>query len=97
MIVKKQLILTILFALPGSFNKRKRAAAAAVQKSACELRYHGSRYGPENSNLIEKKVSKQTVTSRRRDGFSPFFLRRPYDVMIACERRRRWRKILLGV
>ena len=67
MIVKKQLILTILFASPGFFNKPKQAAAATVLKSACDLRYHGSRYGPENSNLIEKKVSEQTVTARRRD------------------------------
>jgi hypothetical protein len=90
------MILTVLFTSPLCFNKRKRAAAAAGQKSVCGQRYHGSRYGPKNSNLIEKKVSEQTVKLRRHDGFSPFFLRRPFVVMIACERRRRRRKISLG-
>ena len=66
-IVKTQSILTILFASLLCFNKHERTAAAAEQKSTCGLRYHGSCYGPKNSNLIEKKVSEQTVTARRRD------------------------------
>ncbi len=47
------MILIVLFASPLCFNKHKRADAAAAKKSVCELRYHGSRYGSENSNLIE--------------------------------------------
>ena len=49
------MILIVLFASPLCFNKHKRADAAAAKKSVCELRYHGSRYGSENSNLIEKR------------------------------------------
>ncbi len=49
---------------------------AAARNLVCELRYHGSRVGTENSNLIEKKVSRRTVKSSKRNGLSPFFLRR---------------------
>jgi hypothetical protein len=54
-IVKTQWFLTILFALPLCFNKHDRVAAAAGQKSVCELRHHRSRVRPKNSNLIEKR------------------------------------------
>ena len=48
--------------------------ATAGQKSVCELRYHRSRVHPKNSNLIEKKVSRRTEESSKRNHFSPFFL-----------------------
>ena len=54
------------------FNKCDQAAAAG-QKSVCELRYHQPRVRPQNSNLIEKKVSRRTEKSSKRNCFSPFF------------------------
>jgi len=50
-------------------------AATAGQKSSCELRYPGSRDGPENWNLIEKMVSKQTVKASKQNEISPLSLR----------------------
>ena len=74
-IVKKQWFLTVLFALLLCFNKCDWAAVAAGEKSVCELRYHRSQVRPKNSNSIEKKVSRRTEKSSKRNGISPFFLR----------------------
>jgi hypothetical protein len=49
--------LTVFFASPLCVSTRKRAMAAAGQKSVCGLRYRGSHVQTKNSNLIEKKVS----------------------------------------
>jgi hypothetical protein len=46
--------------------------AAAVQHLVFGLRYHGSRDSLENSNLIEKMVSRRCEKSST----SPFFWRR---------------------
>jgi hypothetical protein len=72
--VKTQWFLSILFASPLCYNKPNSAAAAAGQKSVCGLRYHRSRVRPQISNFIEKKVSRRTEKSSKRNGFSPFFL-----------------------
>ena len=77
-------------------NERERAAAEAGRKSVCDKRYHGSGVRPKYNDFIKKIVSVRTVKSWRGNGFSPFFWRLPYGVMIACEWLRRWRKICLG-
>jgi hypothetical protein len=49
-------------------------AATAEQKTVCGLQYHRSRLRIKSSELIEKMVSKKTVTSSKLYVFSPFFL-----------------------
>jgi hypothetical protein len=51
--------LTVLFCVAAlrKYDTRKRAMAAADQKSVCGLRYCGSRVRTKNRNLIEKMVS----------------------------------------
>jgi len=66
--------LTILFALPLCCNERKRVAATAEQKTVCGLQYPRSCVRIKSSELIEKMVSKKTVTSSKLYVFSPFFL-----------------------
>jgi hypothetical protein len=88
-IVKTQWFLTILFVSPLCFNKRDRAAVAAGKKSICGLRYHRSHVRPKNSNLIEKKVSRRSEKSSKRNGFSPFFLHCRSVLINAIGRR--WR------
>ena len=68
--MKNQWFLTILFASPLCFNKRDRAAAVAGQKSVCGLRFHRPRVRPKNSNLIEKKVSRRTVITKKTKGLA---------------------------
>jgi len=51
--------LTILFASPLCFNKRKRAVVATGRTLVCGLRYHWSRIRPKNGNWIEKKLVKE--------------------------------------
>jgi hypothetical protein len=72
-IVKTQCNLTIIFASLLRCNKRERKVVAAGQKSIGRLRYHGSRDSPENSKLIEKKVSEKDVKSSKHKRFSPCF------------------------
>jgi hypothetical protein len=48
------------FASPLCCNERERAMAAAGQNSVSGLRYHGSRVGPENCNLIERMVCRRS-------------------------------------
>jgi hypothetical protein len=66
--------LTVLFALPLCCNERERVAATAEQKTVCGLQYHRSRIRIKSSELIEKMVSKKSVTSSKLCVFSPFFL-----------------------
>jgi hypothetical protein len=61
------------FLLCGS-AEREQVAATAEQKTVCGLQYHRLRIRIKSSNLIEKLVSKKTVTSSTNDLFSPFFL-----------------------
>jgi hypothetical protein len=60
--------------LPLCCNERERVAATAEQKTVCGLQYHRSRLRIKSSELIEKMVSKKTVTSSKLYVFSPFFL-----------------------
>ncbi len=82
-------LLTVLFELPLSYNKRGPAAAAGGQKSACGLRSHRSRVRPKNSNLIEKQVSIRTEKLSKCNGFSPFFLHYRSLIINAVRRQRR--------
>jgi hypothetical protein len=66
--------LTVLFALPLCYYEREQVAATAEQKLVCGLQYPRSRVRIKSSKLIEKMVSKTTVTSSKLDVFSPFFL-----------------------
>jgi hypothetical protein len=65
------------FASPLCFNKREWAAAAAGQKHVCELRYPRSCDRPENSNSIEKMVSRSNGKSSKLNRFSPLFFASP--------------------
>jgi hypothetical protein len=49
-------------------------AATAEQKTVCGLQYPRSRVSIKSSELIEKMVSKTTVTSSKLGVFSLFFL-----------------------
>jgi hypothetical protein len=84
-----QWFLTVLFALPLSYNERGRAAAAVGQKSACGLRSHRSWVRPKNSNLIEKQVSIRTEKLSKCNVFSPFFLHYRSLIMNTVGRQRR--------
>jgi hypothetical protein len=64
----------LFFVLPLCCNERERVAATAEQKTVCGLQYHRSHIRSKSSKLIEKMVSKRTVTSSKLAVFSPFFL-----------------------
>jgi hypothetical protein len=60
--------------LPLCCNEHERVAATAEQKTVSGLHYHRSRVQIKRSDLIEKMVSKRTVTSSKLGVFSLFFL-----------------------
>ena len=64
----------LFFVLPLCCNERERVAATAEQKTVCGLQYPRSRVSIKSSELIEKMVSKTTVTSSKLGVFSLFFL-----------------------
>jgi len=82
----------VFLLLPLCCNKRERMAATAGQKMVCVLQYHRSRVVIKSSELIEKMVSKKTVTSSKLYVFSPFFLLCRSAVMNASRWQQWWSK-----
>ena len=58
----------------------------AGQKLVCGLQHDGLHVGPENKNLLEKKVSEKSVKPYKHNGFSPFFSRCHFVIINAAEK-----------
>jgi hypothetical protein len=67
-------------------------AEAVWRKSVCGLQYHVWHVGTENSNFIEKKVSRRTEKSSTLNHFSPFFLCQCCSLIITSGRQKWQRK-----